>query len=51
MAMHLYETASCFFVRSENFVEKGIQTIQIDKKTTRIAILKDDTKLARETSK
>jgi hypothetical protein len=47
MSMLLFETNREFFIRSEDFVEQGVRTLCIDKKTTRITTLRDDTRLDR----
>ena len=45
MTLHLFQSATQFFLRSENFIEAGIQTLVIDRNSTNISVVKDDTVL------
>ena len=42
MSMILFQTPTHFFIRSENFICEGIETLVIDKKSTQIQVVKTD---------
>ena len=42
MTLHLLQSANKLFLRSENFIERGVQTLVIERSTTNISVVKDD---------
>ena len=38
MTLHLLESANKFYIRSENFVQRGLQTMVIDRSNTHITV-------------
>ena len=42
MTLHCLQSSTQFFLRSENFIEVGVQTLVIDRSTTNITVVKDD---------
>lgn len=42
MSLHLVESANEFYIRSDNFVSKGLQTMVIDRRNTHITVTSGD---------